>query len=499
MSTDRLRAREYRRLSDAKGGTSIEDQGLDNHDAAADQDWDLGKPYVDEGLSASRYARRARGDFDQLVADLKTGPTGRASDFGADILMLWESSRGSRQVGEWVSFIELCEQKRVRIWVTTHERLYDPANGRDRKALIDDAVDSEYESYKTHKRVSRTAPKEAARGRPHGEAPCGLKPVYDAATGKLITWVEDEERSEIPRTLFEMLEAGHTLAAVERRIFELGYRNGKGKRFTRGQLRFMAVRHSYAGLRYYKGAVYQGVWDGIVSEERFWAVYHRMTDPSRATAYGGVKHPLTSSLWCGGCEKNLGPLGVPGRKPVYRCTSCGRRIQKQPVDDLIIGDRSAPGVLMAYLARADIYEVLSAPGRDDAAVRDIRVRLARARAERDELRGATGATLAEVRLLASSLDAKEAEVVDLEARERQLAVPAAVLSIVRPGVDIWESWHQAPITARRETASLILGPGYLGRPCLLRSPRTGASQPIAERIEWRRTLPPSPPTHRRRS
>ncbi|MDX2681064.1 recombinase family protein [Streptomyces sp. NY05-11A] len=496
MTTDRQRAREYRRLSDRKGGTSIKDQGVDNEAAAEEQDWELGEPYIDE-VSASRYARKKRDDFDQLVADLGSGPTGRESDFGADVLMLWESSRGSRRVGEWATFIDLLEDKGVKIWVTTHERLYDPGNGRDRKTLLEDAVDSEYESYKTHKRVSRTAPKEARRGRPHGKAPTGLKPVYDPDTGTLVTWVEDEEWSEPVKLLFEMLAAGHSMAAVEQRLEELGHRNKAGHRYTHGQLRGMAVRHSYAGLRCYKGTVYKGVWDGLVEEEVFWAVHDRMVDPSRVTSRGGVQHELTSSLWCGSCEVNLSPRYISGRKPNYRCASCGRKIQKDPVDELIIGHRDEPGVLMEFLSRPDIYDVLREPTTDAAAVREIRAQLARARAERDEMREATGTTLAEVRLLANSLHAKDAEVIQLEARERELTVPSAVLTIVQPGVDVWVSWSQAPVTARRETARLILAPRYLGRPCILPSPRAGWHQEIAERIEWRRTPSPSPPAYRR--
>ncbi|MBK3630398.1 recombinase family protein [Streptomyces sp. MBT49] len=503
MTTDRLRARDYRRLSDAKGGTSIEDQGVDNTDAADDQGWALGDPYIDEGLSASRYARKRRDDFDQLVADLKSGPTGRDSAFGADILMLWESSRGSRRVGEWVSFIELCEEKGVRIWVTTHERLYDPANGRDRKALIDDAVDSEYESYKTHRRVSRTTPKEARKGRPHGQAPYGLKPVYDPATGKLTTWVEDEPRATAVRTLFEMLAAGHSMMAVEREFDRRGYRNASGNPFTDGHLRTMALRHSYAGLRSYQGTVYPGVWDGLVSEELFWDVHHRLTSPGRAASAGAVVHPLTSSLWCARCEINLSPRNQktnrgPWVYTVYRCYQCGMKIRKHAVDDLFIGEPGRLGILLGYLARPDVYAALQAPASDTAAVREIRSRLAQSRVERDELRGAKGRTLAEVRLLANSLEASEAEVEALEAQERQLTVPAAVLSIVRPGVDIWDSWHAATVRAQRETASLILGTRYLGRPCIIPSPVTGRAQPpVAERIEWRRTPPPSGPAYRR--
>lgn len=58
--------------------------------------------------------------------------------------MVWESSR----VGEWVRLLELCEQRSVSIFVTMHSCCYDPGNGRDRRSLLEDAVDSEYESSK---------------------------------------------------------------------------------------------------------------------------------------------------------------------------------------------------------------------------------------------------------------------------------------------------------------------------------------------------------------
>ncbi|MDQ0664685.1 DNA invertase Pin-like site-specific DNA recombinase [Arthrobacter ulcerisalmonis] len=88
--------------------------------------------------------------------------------FGAGALGLWESSRGSRRTGEWVDLIELCEERGIRIWVTTHGRLYDPANARDRRTLLEDAVDSEYESAKTSKRLQRDMRSDAEKGRPHG-------------------------------------------------------------------------------------------------------------------------------------------------------------------------------------------------------------------------------------------------------------------------------------------------------------------------------------------
>lgn len=497
MDTRGLKARDYRRLSDRKGGRSLEGQRKENKAAADDQEWTLGEPYIDDGRSASRYARRRRDDFERLVADLKSGPTGRQSAFGADILMLWESSRGSRQVGEWVAFIELCEDKGVLIWVTTHERLYDPANGRDRKALIDDAVDSEYESYKTHRRLIRTAPGDAEAGRPYGRAPYGLRPVYDQKDGKLLTWEADPTpagpetsagRDQVVRDLFEILAAGQPTAHVARVFLKRGYLNASGRPFQRAQLRVMAVRHAYAGLRCYKGTVYQGTWGGLVEESRFWSVHGMLTSSDRATSPGGeLLHVVTAALTCGRCDTLMVPRFETGRPDAYRCTGCGMKIKKDEIDELLIGTREDPGALLSFLARPDIYEVLSAPDSTNPAVRQVQSDLARARAQRDEMRAATGDTLTEVQLLAASLAKKEAEVLDLEARERELLLPATVLSIVRPDRDVWDSWPEAPVRVQRMVARLILGPGYLGRPCVMPSPLVGRSQPpAAERLEWRK-------------
>lgn len=492
-SDEQLIARDYRRLSDPNGGTSLDDQGSDNIASAEENGWKPhGTPYIDDGLSASRFARKRRDDFDQMVADLRSGPTGRQSRFGADVLMLWESSRGSRRVGEWVSFIELCEDKGVKIWVTTHERLYDPANGRDRKALIDDANDSEYESYKTHRRVTRTASKEATRGRPHGQAPYGLMPVYDPANGKLQTWVEDPIRSVVVRELFRLLELQVPVSEITRRFERRGYTNREGKPFCGPHLVDMAGRASYTGLRSYKGTLFEGIWDGIVPRKRFWNVQRLLGAPGRATYRGGgTRHELTAGLRCSRCGGLMrvefdGEGGKrQGRKPAYKCQRGHITVDKQTIDDLIVGTADDLGVLLEFLSRDDIYEALAAPSSDDAAVLELQAELVAARAERDEMRKAKGANLAEVLVLANSLAAKEDEVAQLEERERELTLPSVVLSIIKPGVDVWQTWCEMPVAARRQLVRLICSPRYLGIPYILPSPRTGPNQPVAERLVWR--------------
>src|SRR4051794_30031468 len=129
--------REYLRVSLDRSGRarSLEEQHNDNLEAARARDVMLEQAYRDESISASRYSRKARDGFGQLLADLEKGR------FGAEELWLWESSRGSRKVREWVTLIESCEAQRVRIHVTSHGRTYDPSNSRDRRSLLEDAVD----------------------------------------------------------------------------------------------------------------------------------------------------------------------------------------------------------------------------------------------------------------------------------------------------------------------------------------------------------------------
>jgi site-specific DNA recombinase len=94
--------REYLRVSKDRSGRmrSPAEQHDENLAAAQRRGVQLGEPYTERrAIGASRYSRGTRDDFDQLLGDISAGR------FGADELWLWESSRGSRKVPEWVTLI----------------------------------------------------------------------------------------------------------------------------------------------------------------------------------------------------------------------------------------------------------------------------------------------------------------------------------------------------------------------------------------------------------
>jgi site-specific DNA recombinase len=230
-------AREYLRVSLDRSGRqrSITEQHEDNAAAVADHGWTLGKPYRDTG-SASRYASKARGGYGALVDDL-----GR-NRFSADVLVLWESSRGSRTVGEWVTLVELCEQRSVSIFVTSHARTYDPANARDRRSLLEDAVDAEYESAKTSGRARRAALADAAAGKPHGPIPFGYRRVYEAK--RFARQEPEPAEAAVIRELFSRVRAGHSLREIARDFAARGISSRTGKTLSAQYLRTFLVNRA---------------------------------------------------------------------------------------------------------------------------------------------------------------------------------------------------------------------------------------------------------------
>jgi DNA invertase Pin-like site-specific DNA recombinase len=465
------RARQYLRLSDARGGNSISEQDAENTEAANEQGFTLGAAYVDPDRSASTYATKKRDDFDQLVLDLEKG------DFGAEVLMLWESSRGSRNSLEWHRFLDLCQAAHVKIWITTHARLYDMNRWSDKGVLLNEGIKNEGASHETSLRTLRTAASEAKAGRPHGRCPYGYLPRYNAK-GKLETWVEDPIRSIVIRELFRLLASGHSLKGIEVKFAKRGYTNASGKPFSRMHLRDLAMRIAYIGKRHHNGTTHDGVWDGLVSEERFYTVQRILTDPSRLTTRSGrAVHELTGALRCGVCDGGI----MVFTATTYKCRKGHVTIQKDWVDDYVIP------LMLAYLGRPDVYEALTAKSADNPEVQKVRAELVKARANRDEneaaARTAKGST--EIRLLAQAIDNLSAEITELEERERSLTLPPALAAILGARDSIREAWWRAPVSACREIANTVLTPELFGQPLIMPNPVPGTGAPAKERIAWR--------------
>jgi site-specific DNA recombinase len=500
--TDLIEAREYLRVSlDTSGRErSNEEQHADNVAAAEADGWHLGTPYRDTG-SASRHARTNRDAFDRLVDDLQHGR------FGAALLVLWENSRGSRQVGEWVNLIELCERNGVRIAVTTHgPRIYDPSNPRDRRSLLEDAVDSEYESSKLSLRLKRATAANAAAGKPHGVPPFGYTRTHDLRTGKFVGQEIDPTEAPIVVEIFERFAAGESLRGISRDLDARGIRSrvrtnndgeviGGGKRLTSEMIRPMLLNVAYAGKRSHvpgrmtrkeratmTPTLVDATWPAIVPMSLFLTVRQRLTDPSRKTTRPGRGVHLLSMI--ARCDVCGGVLAASyrdeGGRRIYQCHTGGH--VRLGADDL---DELATAKIIAFLSDPANAERLVADDGDSDELFEARQHLAVVRAELDDLADRVGRGEISATLAARAEPTILTRLHEVERRVDELATPSSIRGLFGPGDDVIARWETAPMSAKREVARELLTPAMIGELRVTRSTRFGTNpSPVADRAIW---------------
>lgn len=332
-----LTLREYLRVShDASGRERSNAEQHDDNLGAVEREprWQLSDlpAYRDVG-SASRYAKKARGDFNQLVRDLA------ADRFPDDGLLIWESSRGSRRVAEWVTLLELCAERGKVIVVTTHgPRLYDPANDRDWRTLMEDAVDSEYETRKTSKRVRRNMTASANAG----NVPGGRRAFGYTKDGKVL----DDAEAKIVRELVRRVLAGESIRSLAADLNHRGVLTTAGNPWHPGPLKKMLTGTRIVGQRTHHGRVVaQGQWPAIIDEVTHRRVVATLAARSPVGRRGRTPWLLTGLLRCEHCGAALvgnrrsrdGVRSYICRKaPGYH--GCGRLTVKADTVEEILGD-----------------------------------------------------------------------------------------------------------------------------------------------------------------
>lgn len=320
--------REYLRVSQDRDGRmrSPAEQHAENVATANRRDVQLGDPYQENrAVGASRHSHGTRDDFDRLLEDISQ------YRFGANELWLWEPSRGSRRVSEWVALLEACERAQIRIWVTSHGRLYDPTNHRDRRTLLEDAVDSEYAAAEISDRVKRSVRARAAAGRPHGKHLYGYRRVY-AGDGprRVLVGVEiDEATAATVREAFRRFAEGDGLSTIALDFTRRGLPTpGKSAVWRSTTVRSMVMNEGYLGHRVSPRARHARImnaWPALVDDLLGWRCKARIDDPDRAPRGDlAVRHLLSGLAVCGmpGCagKHYYKATGVHGKaNPSYLC------------------------------------------------------------------------------------------------------------------------------------------------------------------------------------
>src|SRR6266511_2331008 len=382
----------YQRASQDKKeqGKSVGDQGKLNLADVNRYGWRDAGSFTDNDLSASRHAKKDRPQFELLVEAIRAGK--------GDVLVMWEISRKERDLAVYVKIRDMCTEIGMYFWLVGGV-LFDLRDKNDRMMLGFQAVQAEWMADSIRDNVLRGIVGAAEAGRPHGKVTYGYRRIYHTRTRALERQEPDTEirtataadgtvtrysHAGIVRDNFDKVASGVPLITIEKELNEAGIPSPEGKEWRRGIIRKQAMNPAYIGKRVFRGEIVgDGIWDGLVDEEVYWACVRLLDDPFRTTTRAGrAVHLLSYIVHCGVCGGPIS-LGTVNRHgwtgDVYSCLK--KRCAAVKAEYL---DEYVQRAVVAWMAREDIYELLAGQTGGDEEVARARAEASRLRSELEE-------------------------------------------------------------------------------------------------------------------
>jgi DNA invertase Pin-like site-specific DNA recombinase len=465
--------------------------------------YEVVREYYDNDVSASQYSNKERPDWEKVERDINDGL--------ADVLWVWEISRGTRDLVVWAHLAQACQEHKM--WIALDDEEYDTTKPRHMKQLNDLAVDAVYESGKTHERVRRDTEANAERGGVHGPWGYGFRHQFDPHSGEFLRRIVYEPEAKHVREMAQRYLSGEGLSTIaadlnRRRVptatgLAVGDpvldhdgnpvvddRTGEPKLSVGWYyqvIKQILLRASMIGKRSYKGKIildqggHQPIFDGTVvnglrlDEAAWWQVRKKLMSsspslsvslltsadrqPSLLPRDGSAKRLLGGIVECGPCGALLYPTPLK-RSPhgwVYRCEGrhqgAGRACVVRTGPYL---DRAVETLLVARFARPDALEAFRQVGPSSEEVGEARACKAALEVEMEELVTDVEAGVVSRRLAAADERRIEAELDRLgEVLRPDSVEPLAVELADLSATVVQQTWRGWSLHQRRRALRVL--------------------------------------------
>ena len=427
----------------------------------------------DDNKSASRGSRERRG-FVEVRGLIERGE--------ADLLILWEVSRSSRDLEEFMGLVNACSDNGLDIAVSGTR--YNPSKVNDWLPLAFQGVMAEAEARRIKQRNIDSVETNAKRGTPHGRVPYGYRRVYDPRTGVLLNQTPYDEHdphvlSPQARVIADAVDAvlkGVTLRQVCRNLNSKGVPTPRQPRRTtlaenpRGivtawepsTLRQLLLNPTIAGRRVHRGEdIGPAAWEPIVDYGTWLRLRNYLKDPSRLSVSNprgpAPRHLLSGIAYCGECGARVKAATNMSRIPrAYTCRMEGCMRVTASADRV---DERVEAVLLALFERRDFQKALTdAHMRRETAARqgpDVASLIAEKEAELDAVESLRDS--GELTLRAYAAETRRIEDVIKGLRDQQAAaVSSPALRRLVTAANLQDGWAKAELSDRREVLRLLL-------------------------------------------
>jgi site-specific DNA recombinase len=447
-TTQQVTAGIYTRLSQNRDGKSPnhEIQEADGRKLADQLGVLVHDVYRDDDISASKFGKKRRPDYDRLLGDLRAGVL--------QMVITQHPSRLHRRPMELEGYIDISEKHGV-ITHSVYAGRWDLSTAAGRmQARIMANVDA-YESEVKSERIKSKRQAQAALGafhggrRPYGYAKDGIQIVEEEAA--VIRAVVDSVVMWTRRGPSEYVgPADISLRYLVRDLNRRGIPTAMDGKWTSNALKTLVMSPRIAGLSSYKGEIVatKAAWEPIVEMDTWRAACATLGDESRRTgdSRGGTVKWLGSGLYvCGICKKPaLKVTHGSNKRSAYRC---GNRLFKDGTGhvsrEAISLDRLVEQTLVDRLSDPRVLAKLtqkqgSAPA-DLKALEIDQTAIQRLKEEQAEMHAAGEIDRAQLIAGTKRLEAREKDVTDKLAVAGQ-RTPLEPL-INRKGKTIAEVWY----------------------------------------------------------
>lgn len=428
----------YGRTSDdVSEGKSVDDQLAELRKWATSTGRGVVAELRDDGISASRFAKgKARPDWAKAVDLITTG--------AVDELAVWEVSRSTRDRAVWAALIAACIEQGVDLAV--NGKVHDPADPDDGFMLDLGAALAVRESAVIAKRTKRAVDSRALAGRPHGTVPYGYRRVIDPDTGRTIGREVDPVTGPVVQEIVRRLLAREPAMSVAKDLNRRDILTATGKPWVGGNLRTLALRPTYAGLRVHDGKVLEvaATWPPLVTMAQHEQLVAVFADPARDKFRNPthVKHLGTGIFKCGRpeCGGTMRVLKDGDRAAAYTCRKCHKVSRNQDLVDQVV-----VGAVVRFLSRPDVMAELT--DQDDTEQQAAAAEVARLKGKLRELREKVDAEVIDLDDYGHFKGKWQRDLKEAERRARPKWLPPAVVEVAGP--DAAARWKATLIGSKR--------------------------------------------------
>lgn len=310
------RAVTYLRISEDPNDfqAGVTRQRRDTDAFCAQQRWKVLERIVDNDLSASRYAKRARPGWSRLMLLVDAGLV--------DVIVGYDLDRLTRQPKELEALIDRAE-KGLRVVSLQGDLNLASADGRAMARVL--VAMAAKESDNTSRRVKSMKAHAAAAGKASGRVD---------AFGWLSSTEQDPATApEIARAAERVL-TGDGLRTIARDWIDRGVPTKRGGVWSNTLVRQVLLNPRNAGLVRFQGNVLMGVtagWEPIIDRATYEALVAKFEDPARGRL-PRRRSEFTGLLFCSLCEGKM-RRDTANQKRVWKCGTCKRVAVPVTVED----------------------------------------------------------------------------------------------------------------------------------------------------------------------